>query len=329
MTGIDRRVRVVVKCAAACAAILFAAAVQAQSYPARPIQVVVPMAAGSGTDIHARILMEELRKILNTSIVVVNKPGAFMTVGTDAVAKARKDGYTLLYGPATGITYSKALEPDTVPYDPIKDLEPLGLHAFFPVVIAVPSNSPWKNLNEFIEDGKKNPGKIRISTPGLQTTSSFNVVIIEGLTGAKYLQVPYKDIVAGVTDMMGGQVEATTQSLSVVAPFVADGRIRILVTSRKVKEYPNVPVLEELGYKAELYSPWFAMYAPAGTPQEVINVLVPAVKKAMESPETVARINKIGGTLIEYKTPADLKKMEIEEIEAISALGAKMGLRKP
>ena len=314
--------------AAACGLLFAAGALPAQTYPSHPIQVIVPMGAGSGTDIHARILMEELRKILNTSIVVVNKPGAFMTVGTDAVAKARKDGYTLLYGPATGITYSKALEPDTVPYDPIKDLEPLGLHAFFPVVIAVPSSSPWKTLHDFVQDGKQNPGKIRISTPGLQTTSSFNVVIIEGLTGAKFLQVPYKDIVTGVTDMLGGQVEATTQSLSVLVPFIAEGRVRVLVTSRKVKELPNVPVLQELGYKQELYSPWFAMYAPAGTPHEVINVLVPAIKKAMESPEVVARINKIGGTLIEYKSPAELKKMEIEEIEAISALGAKMGLRK-
>ncbi len=319
---------ILLRLAAACALVVLAGAVQAQAYPSRPIQVVVPMGAGSGTDIHARILMEELRKILNTSIVVVNKPGAFMTVGTDAVAKARKDGYTLLYGPATGITYSKALEPDTVPYDPIKDLEPLGLHAFFPVVIAVPSSSPWKNLHDFVEDGKRNPGKIRISTPGLQTTSSFNVVIIEGLTGAKFLQVPYKDIVTGVTDMLGGQVEATTQSISVLMPFMAEGRVRVLVTSRKVKELPNVPVLQELGYKQELYSPWFAMYAPAGTPPEVISVLVPAIRKAMESPEVVTRINRIGGTLIEYKSPAELKKMEIEEIEAISALGAKMGLRK-
>ena len=301
---------------------------QAQSYPSHPIQVIVPMGAGSGTDIHARILMEELRKILNASIVVVNKPGAFMTVGTDAVAKARKDGYTLLYGPATGITYSKALDPAAVPYDPIKDLEPLGLHAFFPVVIAVPANSPLKNLHDFVEEGKRNPGKIRISTPGLQTTSSFNVVIIEGLTGAKYLQVPYKDIVAGVTDMLGGQVEATTQSFSVVAPFVADGRIRVLVTSKKMKDFPNVPVLEEAGYKGQLYSPWFAMYAPAGTPPEVIRVLVPAIKKAMESPEAVARINKIGGTVIEYKSPAELKQMAIDEIETISSLALRMGLRK-
>src|SRR3972149_6562600 len=252
-----------------CAFGSFGTSLQAQDFPSRPIQVVVPMAAGSGTDIHARILMEELRKVLNTPIVIVNKPGAFMTVGTDAVAKSKKDGYTLLYAPATGITYSRALEPDTVPYDSIKDLEPLGLHAFFPVVIGVSAKSPWKTLREFVEEGKKNPGKIRISTPGLQTTSSFNVMIIEGLTGARFTQVPYKDIVAGVTDMLGGQVEATTQSFSVVAPFVADGRIRVLVTSKKMKDFPNVPVLEEAGYRGQLYSPWFAMYAPAGTPPEV------------------------------------------------------------
>ena len=323
-----RMIRVVCALSVVCAFGSFGAALQAQSYPSRPIQVIVPMATGTGTDIHARILMEELRKVLNTPIVVVNKPGAFMTVGTDAVAKSRKDGYTLLYGPATGITYSRALEPDTVPYDSIKDLEPLGLHAFFPVVIAVPANSRWKTLHEFVDDGKRNPEKIRISTPGLQTTSSFNVMIIEGLTGAKFSQVPYKDLVAGITDMLGGQVEATTQSLSVMAPFVASGKVRILVTSRKMKDFPDVPVLDELGYKRELYSPWFAMYAPAGIPDEVVKVLVPAIKKAMDSPEVVARINRIGGSLIEYKSPSELRKMAIEEIETISALAIKMGLRK-
>jgi tripartite-type tricarboxylate transporter receptor subunit TctC len=272
--------------------------------------------------------MEELRKVLNTTIVIVNKPGAFMTVGTDAVAKARKDGYTLLYGPATGITYSKAIEPNTVPYDPIKDLEPLALHAFFPVVIAVPASAPWKTLHDFIAEGKRNPGKIRISTPGLQTTSSFNVMIIEGMSGAKFLQVPYKDLVAGVTDMLNGQVEATTQSISVLAPFAAAGKVRYLVTSRKMKAHPDIPDLAALGYNKELFSPWFAMYAPAGVPQEVIKVLVPAIKRAMDSPEVVARINKIGGSLIDYKSPAELKKMAIEELETISALAVKMGLRK-
>lgn len=311
-----------------CVAGLFSATLGAQPYPNRPIQVVIPMGAGSGTDIHGRILMEELRKILNTSIVVVNKPGAFMTVGTDAVAKSRKDGYTLLYGPATGITYSKALQPETVPYDSIRDLEPLGLHAFFPVVIAVPSISPWKTLRDLIEEGKRNPEKIRISTPGLQTTSSFNVMIIEGLTGARFTQVPYKDIVAGVTEMLGGQVEATTQSLSVLVPFINAGKVKVLVTSRKMKDFPDAPVLDELGYKRELFSPWFAMYAPAGVPDEVLQVLVPAIKKAMASPEVMARINKIGGSVVEYKSPAELKRMAIEEIEVVSALARKMGLRK-
>ena len=307
---------------------LWSALLGAQTYPNKPIQVVIPMDAGSGTDIHGRILMEELRKILNASIVVVNKPGAFMTIGTDAVAKSNKDGYTLLYGPATGITYSKALDPDAVPYDPIRDLEPLGLHAFFPVVIAVPMDSPWKNLRDLIEDGKKNPMKIRMSTPGLQTTSSFNVMIIEGLTGARFTQVPYKNIVAGVTDMLGGQVEATTQSLSVLVPFMKSGKLRVLVTSRKMKDFPDLPVLEELGYKRELFPPWFAMYAPAGTPEGVLRVLVPAIRKAMASAETMDKIGKIGGSVIEYKSPAELKNMAIEEIETISALAKKMGLRK-
>jgi len=114
----------------------------------------------------------------------------------------------------------------------------------------------------------------------------------------------------------------------VLVPFINSGKVKVLVTSRKMKDFPDVPVLDELGYKRELFSPWFAMYAPAGVPDEVLQVLVPAIKKAMASPEVMARINKIGGSVIEYKSPAELKSMAIEEIEVVSALAKKMGLRK-
>jgi tripartite-type tricarboxylate transporter receptor subunit TctC len=300
---------------------------QAQPYPNRPIQVVIPLGAGSATDIHGRILMDELKNILKTEIIVLNKPGASMTIGTDFVVKSKKDGYTIAYVPTTAIT-AKAVEPETVPYDPIKDLEPLGLHAFFPVVIAVLENAPWKTLKEFVDDAKKNPGKIRVSTPGLQTHSSINVVIIETLTGAQYTQVPYKEGITAVTSMLGGHVEATTNALSVLIPFVTSGKARILVTSKKMRDFPNVPTIDELGYKEELLSPWFAMFAPAGVPEEVKKVLVPAIKEAIHNPDVIAKINKIGGSVIDYKSPGELKKIEINDLNTFSAIAAKIGLRK-
>ena len=251
-----------------------------------------------------------------------------MTLGTDTVVKSKKDGYTLLYAPAPGITYAKALEPEIVPYDPIKDLEPLGLHAFFPVVVAVPEAAPWKTFQELLDDARRTPKKIRISSPGIQTTASFNLVIMENLTGAKFTQVPYKEGSSAVTSMLGGHVEATTHALSVLIPFASQGKARILLTSKKARDVPNVPTLDELGYKQELFSPWFAMYAPAGVPEEVIRVLVPAIRKAVESPDVIDQIGKIGGTVVDYKSPAELKKLSIEELQTISALSVQLGLRK-
>lgn len=221
---------------------------QAQPYPHRPIQLIIPMGPGTGTDINGRILTEELKRILKTEIFVVNKPGASQTIGTDAVVKSKKDGYTLLYAGGAAII-AKAIEPETVPYDPLRDLEPLGLHAFFPVVIAVPESSPCKTFNDFLDDAKKAPGKTRISSLGFQTHSSFNLVILESLTGAKFNQVPFKEGMAAITNMLGGNVEATCISMSMVLPFVSQGKTRILLTSKKMMEFPEIPVLNDLGYK--------------------------------------------------------------------------------
>jgi tripartite-type tricarboxylate transporter receptor subunit TctC len=300
---------------------------RAQPYPNRPIQLIIPMGPGTGTDIHGRILAEELKTILKTEIVVINKPGASQTTGTDAVVKSKKDGYTLLYAGGAAII-AKAIDPETVPYDPIRDLEPLGLHAFFPVVIAVRENAPWKNFNELLDDAKKNPGRIRISSPGIQTHSSFNLVIIETMSGAKFTQVPFKGGMAAITNLLGGSVEATCISLSMLIPFVSSGKVRVLLTSKKMMDFPNIPTLNEMGFKQELPSPWFAMYAPMGIPEEVKKILVPAVKEAIQNPDVIARINKIGGSVIDYKSPEELKKTTIEELETISAIAVKIGLRK-
>ena len=223
---------------------------------------------------------------------------------------------------------ARALEPENVPYDPLKDFELLGLHMFFPVAIAVPESSPMKTLANFIDEGKKNPEKIRISSAGINTTASFNVFIIENITGAKYIQIPYKEGVTAITNVLGGHVEAVTFAFSGLIPFATSGKLRVLLTSKKMSDFPNIPTFQESGFKQELPSPWFALYAPAGIPEEAKKILVPAIKQAVNSPETIAKLNKMGGAIVEYKTPAELRKIMMDEYESISAIAKKIGLRK-
>ena len=166
--------------------IVSAGVIQAQPFPSHPIQLVIPGAPGDAADIAGRSAAEELAKILKSPIVPLNKPGGGATVGTDFVAKSKKDGYTLLYGLSSGIVYNPAFSPESVPYDPLRDLEPLGLHVTFPLSISVQTDAPWKNFNEMIEYAQKNPGKFRCGTLGVGSINHFHLEIIKSLTGCGY-----------------------------------------------------------------------------------------------------------------------------------------------
>ena len=164
----------------------------AQPYPNRPIQLVIPGAAGSILDIAGRLTGEELGKILGTQLIPLAKPGAGFTLGTDFVVRSKKDGYTLAYTNSASIVFTRVVNLETVPYDPDKDLDPLGLHLFFPNAIAVQASAPWKTFAELFDYGKKNPEKIRVSTTGIGSTSHFNLQLIESLSGAQFTHVPFK-----------------------------------------------------------------------------------------------------------------------------------------
>jgi tripartite-type tricarboxylate transporter receptor subunit TctC len=299
---------------------------QAQPYPDRPIQIVSPMGAGNASDVTARLFAEELQKILKTPILVVNKPGASMAVGTGFVAKGKRDGYTLLYAPTTAIT-GKAVQPESVPYDAFKDLEPLGLHYFLPVALGVQEEAPWKTFAELLDYAKKKPGEVRISSTGIATHSSLNVHIIETLTGAQFTVVPYADIKT-VTVLLGGHVEAASCSLSSLLPYISSKKLRAILTSMKLSEYPHLPTIEELGYRETLTTPWLAFFAPSGIPEDVKRVLIPAIKEAINNPELIAKINKRGGVVIDYKSPVELRKIMMEDYEKMAAIAIRMGLRK-
>jgi tripartite-type tricarboxylate transporter receptor subunit TctC len=301
---------------------------QAQPFPSRPIQFIIPNVPGAQSDITARLLAEEMEKILGTKMIVVNKPGASGTLGTDTLARSKKDGYTLAYPSAGAIVYARILNPETVPYDPDKDLEPLGLHLFFPNIIAVQASAPWKNFVELVDDAKKNPGKIRVGTIGQGSIDSFNLEITQSLTGAQFTQIPFKGGESVLTALLGGHVEVAFDVLSKYAPHVSAGKVKILLTTKKKPEFPDIPTITELGYKQDLPSVWLALFAPAGVPEEVKKVLVPAVEKAVKNPELKAKIEGMGN-IVDYKSPAELKRIMVEDYERALSIAKKIGLRKP
>jgi tripartite-type tricarboxylate transporter receptor subunit TctC len=302
--------------------------VDAQSYPKGPIQLIVPNVAGSLMDITGRLIAEELGKILGVQIIVMNKPGAAMTLGTDAVVRSKNDGYTILYTGSSAIVYARVTHPETVPYNPEKDLEPLGLSLFLPLTVVVQESSPWKTFGELVDYARKNPGKVRVSTPGQGSTDHFNLEIYQSVTGVQFTHVPFKGGEAVVTALLGGHVEVTDDAFSKVIPHVNAGKLRILLVSKKMSGYPNIPTMTELGYKQDLLTAWMALFAPAGLPEEVKKVLVPAIEKAIKNPELKTKIEKMGGYLVDYKSPAELKKLVAEDYETANAIAKKIGLRK-
>jgi tripartite-type tricarboxylate transporter receptor subunit TctC len=305
--------------------ILAPSASSAAGYPDHTIQLIIPNVAGAQMDITGRLLADELSKIIGQKIIANNKPGAGSVLGTDAAIRSKKDGYTLLYGTASAMVYAPVSNPEVVKYDPAKDAEPLGLHYFFPQTITVKSDAPWKTFGEFVDYAKKNPGKIRVSTMGVGSQPHFVLEMLQAITGVQLTHVPFEGGESVITAVLGGHVEATCDTLAKVKGHVEGGKMRILLITNKMPGYPDVPLITELGYKQSLPGGWFGLYAPAGIPEDVKKVLVPAVEKAVKA--TKPKIDALGN-LCEYKSPAEVRKITEDESKSALEISKKMGLRK-
>ena len=299
----------------------------AQSFPDRPIHVIVANVAGSIMDINARTVSEELAKILGTQIVVVDKPGAGTTLGSAEVARAKKDGYTVGYLSAGGLVYQRVAHAETIPYDSDKDLEPLGIHVFVPLTVAVRADSPWKTFAELIDYAKKNPGKLRVSTSGVGATDHFNLEIIQSIADVEFTHVPFKGGESVITALLGGHVEVCFDAYGKIKPHVDAGKLRFLLTSKKIPENPQIPTATELGYNQGTRSTWFGFFAPAGIPEEAREKLVSALEKVITSPEIKAKAANMG-FIDDFKPPLEARKIMKEDFETASAIARKIGLNK-
>jgi tripartite-type tricarboxylate transporter receptor subunit TctC len=300
---------------------------RAQPYPAHPIQLVIPGAPGDAVDIAARSVADELGKILNIAIIPFNKPGAGAMVATDFVAKGKKDGYTLLYAMSSGLIYNPVMSPETVPYDSLRDVEPLGMHVTFPGVLSVQADSPWKNFNEVIEYSRKNPGKFRCGSLGIGAITHFQLEMIKSVTATDITYIPFKGASPAVTALLGGHIESSLLVVVLSQPHFNSGKLRGLLLDEKVAALPDIPTLRQLGYDMDLPIAWFGFFAPAGIPDEAKKVLVPAIEKAIKTPELAGKLQNLW-YMTNYKSPAELKQILAENYEKIRTMAKKMGLTK-
>jgi tripartite-type tricarboxylate transporter receptor subunit TctC len=309
------------------ALMVMATHLHAQGYPNQAINLVLPYAPGDAGDVAGRVMAEELAKHLKVPIVPVNRPGAGATTGTESVVKAKKDGYTILIAPNAALISARILNPDTVRYDPFKDLTPLGMAFRSPLVLAVRSDAEYKNFRELIEYAKKNPGKIRVGTFGVGSGGHFVVEIINSLTGAGLTMVPFKGASPAITAVLGGHVEAVCPALGTITGHLNGGTLRGVVISNKFPEFPDIPMLEQLGYRQKLWGVWWAFFAPVGLPAEVTRVLIPAVEKTAKNPASAAKLAALG--MVQDYAPAEKLLAEIrEEHRTVEEIAKKAGLIK-
>ncbi len=298
----------------------------AQKYPDRPITLVIPMAPGDGLDVGGRLMAEELSKLLKVPVVPLNKPGATATLGTDLVVKAKKDGYTILFTNSASIVNAKVLQPEIVPYDPFKDLTPLGMSTVWPMVFVIKSNAPYKDLKELVEYMKKNPGKIRCGTAGVKSISDFNVELLKMLSGVEMTSVPFKGASPSVTAVVGGHVEMGSLTITPYLSHIRSGDIKAIATSKAFTEFPDIPTLRQLGYNRDLIDVWGAFFAPAGVPPEVTEALIPALEKVARDPEISAKLVK-AGMYQEYLPPDKVVTKMQEEFKIVGEVAKRYGMK--
>jgi tripartite-type tricarboxylate transporter receptor subunit TctC len=312
---------------AAMAAAFLAFGASAQDFPRHPITIVIPLAPGDATDIAGREMGEELSRLLNVPVVALNRPGAGGSIGTDSVAKAPRDGYTLLFSVNSALTFRPVLEPQNVPYDPMKDLTALGLATRTPSVLAVRPDAPYRNFAQMIEYAKKHPGTVRVGTAGPGSVGDFCVQIINSLTGADITMVPFKGAAPAVAALRGGHIEGVVLALGALAGNIKNGVLKGILISTRFPEFPEIPTLVALGYRQNLLGVWIAFFAPGGVPAEVTAALVPAIERTVKNPAIAAKLIPMG-IMPEYLPPEQVLAEMREEHRMVEEIARRSGMLK-
>jgi tripartite-type tricarboxylate transporter receptor subunit TctC len=284
------------------AAILLCAGVAnavAQTYPERPIRMVVPFPAGGGTDNLARLLSTTLANKLHWTITVDNKPGAGGNLALDNVAKSKPDGYTLVMAQTDNVVLNSLLY-GKLSYDPVKDLEAVSSVASGPAVIVVRADSPYKTLADVVAAAKAKPGALTVATPGTGTIAHLVNQLWQNASGVKFTHVPYKGMAQAVPDLIGGQVDMYIGSIPTLLSQIQGGKIRALgvTTAKRSPVLPDVPTYTESGIRGvELASVWGVM-APTGTPKAIVDKWNAEINELLKQPDVKQKILATGAELL-------------------------------
>ena len=298
----------------------------AQQYPTKAIRFVVPFAPGGGTDIIGRVVAQALNDALGQPVVVDNRGGAGSTLGTEIVAKSPADGYTILFGNIS-LAFNATLY-TKLRYDTIRDLAPISLSAVQPNILVIHPGLPAKNLKEFIELARANPGKYNYASAGTGSGTHLAAELLKLQTKIDIVHVPYKGTGPALTDLLGGQINMMVSTFASALPHVKSGRMRALgvTTVKRSPAAPDVPTLIEGGVAGYDYSTWYGLLAPAGTPKPVIDMLNASNRKVLARDDIKQNLESQGVDPI-VNTPAEFSAYMKSETEkwgkVVKATGAK------
>ena len=293
---------------------LFAAGAAAQTYPVKPMRVIVPWTAGGTADLLARTVAQKLNEGLGQPVVVENRPGAGGLIGTEVAAKAPADGYTLLLATTAPNSVAPSLYP-RIPFDPLKDFANVSLVARTCYVLSVHPSMPVKSVKDLIALARAQPGKLTFSSPGSGTPNHLSGEMFKMLTGVNMQHVPYKGSAQAIQDVIAGHIALSFENITVVSPHVKSGRVRgVAVTSlNRSAALPEVPTIAESGLPGFDAVGWFGVVVPAATPRDVIARLNTEIGRGLGAADVKERIATLGAELV-TSTPEELDRFNRAQI---------------
>ena len=268
---------------------------QTDAWPSKAIRVVVPFPAGGGTDIVARDVTQKMSITTKWTFVIDNKPGSGGNLGIDTVAKAAADGYSLVIGQTSNLAINPSLY-SKLPYDPIKDLTPIGLIGNAPLVLVVPTDSPFKTLGDVIKAAKAQPGFINYATSGNGTVAHLATELLQREAGIKLTHIPYKGATQGINDVIGGQVQLYMSSVPTLLGHIKNGKLRALAVTaaKRTDDLPQTPTVAESGYKGFEAVTWFGLLGPANLANSVVRTANTELNKVLNSPDLRKKLEDQG-----------------------------------
>jgi len=299
----------------------------AQSFPSKPIRVVIPFVAGGSSDIVGRAIGSKFQELLGQPAVVENKPGANGAIAAEFVAKADPDGHTILVGSIGVFSINTALFKD-LRYNPVRDFAPITLAVTTPNVLITKPGIAANSMKELVDYAKKNPGKLSYCSSGTGSSDHLTAELLNQVAGISAVHVPYKGGAACQTDIMGGQVDISFQNLGAVTNYIRGNRMKALAVTAKARnpQLPNVPTTAEAGFPALVVTSWQAAAAPAKTPREIVAKLNDAVVKALRSPDVRERMGQIGFDVV-ASTPEEFGRFMKEELDRWTEVVKRGGIK--